>query len=234
MCQLGGFLSTLSSETSAILILLITIDRFLVIQFPYGQHRIPVKLTWIICAATWITCVSIASAPLIVSDWEVYSFNSICVGLPLNNDIYSGSDYSTVVFIGVNSVLFFLIAVGQGAIYRAMWANSKKMTLNEEQAKRRYKRDMAVARQLSLVVTTDFLCWFPICVMGLMAQNGLKIPDAAYAWSAVVILPINSAINPLLYTLRHVISDVISDVISYVIAKCRTRGNESANSSRSS
>ena len=209
MCHLAGFLSTVSSETSAILIFLITVDRFLAIQFPFGQHRISTSHTWQLCAAVWLTGVCIASVPLLVSDWQVYSFNSICVGLPLNTDVYPGSGYATGIFIGVNSVLFLLIAVGQAAIYRAMWVNSKQMTLNEEQAKRRYKRDMAVARQLSLIVITDFLCWFPICIMGLMAQNGQVIPDVAYAWSAVLILPINSSINPLLYTLRHVVNDVI-------------------------
>ena len=104
------------------------------------------------------------------------------------------------------------IGIGQFAIYRANWANSKNASLNEEQAKRRYKRDMAIARQLSLVVITDFLCWCPICVMGLMAQSGHKIPSSAYAWSAVVVLPVNSAINPFLYTLRYLVSDVINKI----------------------
>ena len=89
-------------------------------------------------------------------------------------------------------------------------ANSRRTSLNAEQSKRRYKRDMAVARQLSLVVVTDFLCWFPICIMGLMAQHGYLISNSAYAWSAVVILPINSSINPLLYTLTSLFTGVAS------------------------
>ena len=154
-----------------------------------------------------------ATLPLIIKDWEIYSHNSICVGLPLNKDVYPGSGFALGIFIGVNSVLFFTIALGQGAIYRANWVKSKSAKLNEEQAKRRYKRDLAIARQLSLIVITDFLCWFPICIMGLMAQRGYLIPDSAYAWSAVVVLPINSAINPVLYTLRNVFTDVINNCL---------------------
>ena len=210
LCHLAGFLSTLSSETSAILILLITVDRFLAIRFPFGQYMIEAKHAWISCGAVWSVGLIAASTPLIMSDWEVYTFNSICVGLPLNTDEYPGSSYTTGIFIGINSALFLLIAIGQASIYRAMWANSRRASLNADQAKRRYKRDLAVARRLSLVVITDFLCWFPICVMGLMAQSGLLlIPNSAYAWSALVVMPINSAINPLLYTLRNVICGVI-------------------------
>ena len=165
------------------------------------------------CGITWFVGLIIASLPLIVSHWEVYSHNSICVGLPLNADFYPGSDYATGIFIGVNSALFLLIVIGQISIYRANWANSRNVSLNEEQAKRRYKRDIAVARQLSIIVTTDFLCWFPICVMGLLAHNGYNISHSVYAWSAVVVMPINASINPVLYTLKH--------MFTAVTTKCR-------------
>ena len=225
LCHLAGFLSTLSSETSAIFILLITVDRFLTIQFPFGQFRSSLKLAWILCGTAWGVGLIIASLPLVISGWEVYSFNSICVGLPLHSDAYTGSDYATGVFIGLNSFLFAMIAVGQVLIYRANWVNSKRASQYSKYAKSRYRRDMAVARQLSIIVITDFLCWFPICIMGLMAQGGYLISNSAYAWSAVVILPINSAINPLLYTLRHVINDVIR--------KCHNRRNVRSNSNTS-
>ena len=210
LCQLAGFLGTFSSETSAVFILLITFDRFLAIQFPLRQHRLSMSHTWMLCGAAWLTGLLIASVPVVMPDWEVYSFNSICVGLPLNRDAYRGSDYAVGIFIGMNSLLFLLIAIGQVLIYRANLVNSKSAALSEEQAKRRYKRDLAIARQLSLIVITDFLCWCPVCVMGVMAQAGFSIPDSAYAWSAVVVLPVNSSINPLLYTLRNMVNDVIS------------------------
>ena len=228
ICQMAGFISTLSSETSAMFILLITLDRFLAIQFPFGQYRLSLKTTWIMCGTTWFVGLLIASLPLIISHWEVYSHHSICVGLPLNTDSYSGSDYTTGIFIGVNSCLFFLIAIGQVLIYRANWANSRTVSLNEEQAKRRYKRDMAVARQLSLIVVTDFLCWFPICVMGLIAQTGHHISNSAYAWSAVVIMPVNSSINPVMYTLK----DLLNGSVAICLGKCRQGSKYKENSTR--
>ena len=36
--------------------------------------------------------------------------------------------------------------------------------------------------------------------MGLLTLSGIDVGEAAFRWSAVVILPINSALNPLPYT----------------------------------
>ncbi|XP_021342800.1 G-protein coupled receptor GRL101-like [Mizuhopecten yessoensis] len=62
------------------------------------------------------------------------------------------------------------------------------------------QRDMSVARTLFMVVATDFCCWFPIGVMGVLSKSGYNIPDDAYAWIMVFVLPVNAAINPFLYT----------------------------------
>ena len=40
---------------------------------------------------------------------------------------------------------------------------------------RRRRQEMSIARRLFLVALTDFLCWFPVGVMGLMAEFGVDI-----------------------------------------------------------
>ncbi|KAK3097893.1 hypothetical protein FSP39_014236 [Pinctada imbricata] len=64
--------------------------------------------------------------------------------------------------------------------------------------------EAAAARSLFLVVITDILCWLPVAIMGLMVAAGVKIPVEIYAWIIVLVLPINSAINPYLYTMSSV------------------------------
>ena len=41
---------------------------------------------------------------------------------------------------------------------------------------------------------------------GILAMEGTEIPGELYAWTAVLILPINSALNPFLYTLSAVLA----------------------------
>ena len=159
-----------------------------------------------------------AAVPLVMPGWQVFSYNSICVGLPLNTEDYPGSQYATAVFIGLNSAIFVLIAAGQTAIYIARWRSSAQVAaaMTGEQARRRFTADMAIARQLSLIVMTDFCCWFPVCVMGMLAQTGHSIPTDVYAWSAVVVLPVNSALNPLLYT---------APTLGSLVARLRSRAS---------
>ena len=44
--------------------------------------------------------------------------------------------------------------------------------------------------------------------MGILVQSGVVVlPAHVFAWSVTVILPINSAINPYLYTIAYIISN---------------------------
>ncbi|XP_076822943.1 uncharacterized protein LOC143469213 isoform X2 [Clavelina lepadiformis] len=67
-------------------------------------------------------------------------------------------------------------------------------------SKKRKNRQTSMFRKISYIVITDVACWLPISVMSFMNFAGFKIPENAYVVSAVVLLPINSALNPLLYS----------------------------------
>ena len=57
------------------------------------------------------------------------------------------------------------------------------------------------------IVLSNFLCWFPVIIMGMLALAGVNIPGAAYSWTAVLILPLNSATDPVVYTLVYFIQN---------------------------
>ena len=65
----------------------------------------------------------------------------------------------------------------------------------------RRRQDAAVARRLLLVALSDACCWIPVGVIGLLAQADVPIPGDLNVVAAVVVLPLNSALNPFLYTL---------------------------------
>lgn len=60
-----------------------------------------------------------------------------------------------------------------------------------------------VGKQMAMIVLTDFCCWCPIIILGLLAIFGVPISASVYSWIAVFILPVNSAVNPIIYTLVH-------------------------------
>ena len=65
-----------------------------------------------------------------------------------------------------------------------------------------------MAVKMSIVVLTDFFCWVPLAVVCLLVQCGVfTVGPEMYAWTVGLILPINSALNPFLYTLATLIGD---------------------------
>lgn len=206
LCKLAGFLSTLSCEVSTLFVFLITFDRFLVIRFPFGQFKLRGKTVVGLCIVAWTVGIVLAIIPALsyFGGWSVYTATGTCVGLPLISDSNPGWLYAQSIFIYVNFVLFIVIAIGQVVIYKAMSDMTINMTCLNGSSTRR-AQDMTVAKRLSLVVVTNFLCWFPIGVLGLVVLSGYDIGIEAYSWLVVTVLPVNSAINPILYTVPGLI-----------------------------
>ncbi|XP_070198665.1 G-protein coupled receptor GRL101-like [Littorina saxatilis] len=195
-CIAAGFLAFVSSEVSAFMISLITLDRFLRLCFPFkAQVHMGLRSCTVLCSVAWLCGVCLAAVPLI-AQLQFYGVTGICLPLPITRHSFSGHSYAFSVFIGMNFALFVLIGAGQVAIYRAIRATSKAA------GSKRQNRDTTIARRLFLVVLTDFCCWFPIGVMGLMAFLGIPIPGEVNVWAAILVLPFNSALNPFLYTLN--------------------------------
>ena len=59
-----------------------------------------------------------------------------------------------------------------------------------------------MAKRLVFIVMTDFCCWMPIIIINILSlTGGFNDPDKiAFLWIAVFVLPLNSSLNPILYT----------------------------------
>ena len=92
----------------------------------------------------------------------------MCVPLPfVNDENFKGYVYSFSVMVMLNFSLFMLIACGQVAIFMAIRANAMDAA-NKDNS----NRDAIIARRLTTIIVSDFLCWFPICLLGILAATG--------------------------------------------------------------
>ncbi|KAL8583752.1 hypothetical protein ACOMHN_000373 [Nucella lapillus] len=196
-CVTAGVFSFVSSEVSTFVICLITLDRVLVICFPLNSRIHLSRGTAIaFCCGVWLLGITLAVVP-ILTGMEFYGQNGICLPLPITRRHFSGQMYAFSVFIILNFVLFLVIGTGQVCIYRAL----QRATMVSTSARR--EQDFTVARRLFLVVFTDFCCWFPIGLLGILASSGVAISGQVNVWAAIFVLPVNSALNPYLYTLNQ-------------------------------
>ena len=198
-CRLGGFLCLLSSEMSAFTICVITLDRFLVLRFPFSDMRLQRGSAHLTCWLLWIGGVLIAGVPLlpVTQHWQFYSQTAVCIPLPVTRQTFAGHQYSFGVIIVLNFLLFVIIAAGQACVYMSVQANRMTATDSSKQA-----QDVRVARRLITIALSDFMCWFPIGLLGLLASGGYPIPGEVNVVLVILVLPLNAALNPFLYTVN--------------------------------
>ena len=199
LCQVAGVLSLLSSEVSAFIICLITLDRFLVLQFPFSQIHFSQRSALMACGMVWCGGLTLAVVPLMpgLSHWQYYSQTGICIPLPITRKTFGGHKYSFGIIIILNFGLFLLTALGQLVIY---WSIRTNTMCSSDAVVNRKNKDLTIARRLFTVATSDFLCWFPVGLLGLQASQGVAVPGEANVAMAIIVLPLNSTLNPFLYT----------------------------------
>ena len=187
---------------SAFVLCLITADRVLALCFPLHPRLHVTKVTAMAaCGACWMLGVLLASVPLLPSTrhWRFYSQTGTCLPLPITRRSFPGQGYTFAIFTVLNFTLFCVIACGQLVIFRTI----HRASVAANNKTKRQEQEMTIARRLFVVVVSDFCCWFPIGVMGLLAAGGATpIPGEVTVWAAVFVLPVNSALNPFLYTLK--------------------------------
>ena len=69
-------------------------------------------------------------------------------------------------------------------------------TSNNRQIEKRNKR---MNQRIAIIIATDFLCWIPFIIICVLHSLEVINATAWYSIFSMVILPINSVINPLLY-----------------------------------
>ena len=90
---------------------------------------------------------------------------------------------------------------------------SQGSTANQPKSRvKKPKKNSALNRKITLMVLTDFLCWVPFIVV--CSLHYLEVIDATkfYSLFSIIILPMNSVINPLLYD--------TSGVLDYISEQC--------------
>ncbi|KAL5267865.1 hypothetical protein ACHWQZ_G004793 [Mnemiopsis leidyi] len=118
--------------------------------------------------------------------------------------------------LGLNFFSFISISVSYLLII-LLTRKSTKNVANTKTNKNASKRNSRMNRRIAIIITTDFLCWIPFLVI--CCLHSLEIIHASnwYATS-MILLPINSVINPLIYdnTVTKLITGPVNKVTSLV------------------
>ena len=70
--------------------------------------------------------------------------------------------------------------------------------------KSRQDSNLALIIQLILITTSNILCWFPASCVYISAMFLSTYPIDIVIWTTVIVLPINSIVNPSIFILTNV------------------------------
>ena len=70
-------------------------------------------------------------------------------------------------------------------------ASSDDSTSNE--------RSRKMQRKITVIILTDFVCWVPFILIGMLHFSGTIDATKYYGLCSIVVLPLNSVVNPMLY-----------------------------------
>ncbi|KAJ8024898.1 hypothetical protein HOLleu_34947 [Holothuria leucospilota] len=205
-CAIIGFIGILSTVVSLPVLTLMTIDRFLCIVFTFGSIRFSKTCALITCAILWVSGVIFTSFPLIGMGF-LYGFSDVCVSLPIVQrwDSYSEYSfeqeadewpYSTILYIYYSSFCLLVVTI----CYICMFISVKRSRRGSSRHSEARNEDIKLAKRMSIIVGTDMLCWLPVIISGLLSKLGFGIPTELNPWLVVLVIPINSALNPFIYS----------------------------------
>ncbi|CAK8685700.1 unnamed protein product [Clavelina lepadiformis] len=99
----------------------------------------------------------------------------------------------SIVMITFNFFSFMFVLSGFALI---AWKLKNRPIQSDNSQKQSAKMNQRICR----IIISDFLCWIPICTMAYISVSGVKLPNGVEIFTAGVLLPINSAFNPMLYS----------------------------------
>merc|ERR1712176_489733 len=95
----------------------------------------------------------------------------------------------------LNAVCFFIITFSY-VILHLIVKKSSQASIKEKRKGKGPDKNAALNRKITLMITTDFLCWIPFIVVCTLHYTEVMNATPWYSLFSIVFVPLNSVINP--------------------------------------
>ncbi|XP_059178347.1 G-protein coupled receptor GRL101-like [Physella acuta] len=188
LCKAAGFLATLSYVASGVFVVLITAQLYNVHRHP-TQERQTVGFSLVsLYVCVWCLCVVISLLPILIPAVNIYSSNALCIGFPLPNKQQHVWMLAIFIHIIVSGVEISLTVIGLILILKVILFDSSCV-----------ESEINNTKTLFLIILSNIIGGSIISVTGLLSAVEINISPNRMGWLSVFVLPLNSAINPLLF-----------------------------------
>ena len=119
------------------------------------------------------------------------------------DDTAPGMYLSLTIFLGLNPLCCVIIVGCYIDIVITVFRSVSQIS-----RQRHMRHEIRMTVKVVAIIATDLCCWCPIIMTSILVQaDVVKISPRTFVWIVTFILPINSVINPYIYTLGNVIAD---------------------------
>lgn len=191
-CQVAGFLSIFSTELTVFVLTVITVERYFTIVHPLQvQKHLSIKQIVVLVVIGWGFSLTIAALPVL--QIGVSSYEKVAICLPFEVESTLSKVYVTFI-LATNGLAFFFVLFCYSRMYCSLGHSGTGDSSHRVETR--------VAKRMAMLVITNFACWFPIALVGLIAiYDTTLIGVPAAQFFLVFVYPINSFTNPYFYAM---------------------------------
>ena len=201
VCKVAALFSMLPTLVSSYLINLITLERLQVILFPLKNMQWGRKKSVLLTLSGWFFFTSEVVLHIYTSMSEIAGHsllsNGMCHLVAFSRLSGSVDGFAVLAALyltattGATIVMYVLLVYN---LYLQKKAMAGKATTSQQ------TKVSQISMRAFLIVFTDLISRIPLVFLNILSQSGLHIAPMVSVSIVIVIVPLNSAINPIVYT----------------------------------
>ena len=191
-CKVAVFFSLLSSEASILCIFFLTLNHLTMLNFPLSRYRLSTRSAAVACGVTWLVGTLLASIPLLPgsSQWGHYGQTAVCSAMLHNRHLSSHQHRFLHTILSFNLFVCVGVFVTLIIVYRA----TPRHRLLIYSSKNPGSTSVDVVMRIAVTNVAGWLSVTAVSVLTLAGVTGI----ATNVFMVIMVLPLNSAVNPLL------------------------------------
>ncbi|RDD37125.1 G-protein coupled receptor GRL101-like protein, partial [Trichoplax sp. H2] len=197
-CGIACFLCCFASLMSVLMMFIISIDRYIYIAFPYSTVKLSPYYAKVLMVISWLFCLIFVCIPTAYGlktdgNHRLYRYTSICMASNVKNYYYR---LWIIVYVSITLVSWLITCSLYAHMFIAIHKTAKATVSTASDSEKR------IAIRLFAIIVTDLVSWLPYyfyTIQLLISPTSSGVIVLQFA--VILALPINSAINPYLYTL---------------------------------
>ena len=192
-CRFAGFCAIVSSILSVYTLLVITVERVYSIKFSLQRKHFKKHWVCFFMIIGWVIGISLAVLPMV----GLSSYERVSICLPFESREIEDKAYIATILV-LTGLASFVILFSYVYLFYIVACGTRKKNLHGSLTAR---EELKLALRMSLLIVTDFMCWGPIAFFGLTAVFGQPLIGIKASKVLIVfVFPLNSCLNPILYS----------------------------------